>query len=244
MAAWEYAIPGWNTYKIANDVAGRDTSGDGQKIKDWLLGGQATQGMASGPQTADYQRGYLQQFNNRQAPMMNASQSNQVRGQQGQLASMLFQTAAGNQPGAGEMAVRRQIGAGMAQNTSAAQMARGANSALAARNAARANSDLSVNGAGQAAIAQLNDRNAAQGQLAGLLGQTRQQDIGVAQGNQSAQMQQQQLQLNALAQMLGVDVAALQQDLAKRGLKMQDQGMLPGLLQVGGQIGAAAAGGA
>lgn len=212
--------------------------------KTWLFGGNATKGMADGPATADYQRNFLQNdFMNRQAPLMNAGQSDQTRAGQNQLAQMLFRTATGTQPGAGEMAVQRQIGAGMAQNTSAAQMARGANAALAARNAARANSDLAVNGAGQASIAQLNDRTAAQGQLANLLGTTRSQDIGVAQGNQQAQLQQEQLQLQGLAQLLGVDVATLQQDLAKRGLKAGDKGMFPTLLKTAGMIGATAVGG-
>lgn len=212
--------------------------------KNFLFGGDATKGMQSGPATGDYQRSYLQQdFMKRGAPMMDAGQSNQTRGQQGQLADMLFKTATGQTPGAGEMAVQRGVNNAMAQQTSTAQMARGANAALAFRNAARTSADIGVNGAGQAAIAQLNDKTAAQNQLSGLLGTMRGQDIGVAQGNQTAQMNQQQLQLSALAQMLGVDQAALQQDLAKRGLQMQDRGMLPGLLQIGGNIGAAYAGG-
>jgi hypothetical protein len=210
--------------------------------KTWLFGGKATEGMPSGPASADYQRGYLQNdFMNRQAPSMNAGQSDQTRGQQGNLASMLFATANGNTPGAGEMAVQRGVNNAMAQQTSSAQMARGANSALAFRNAARASADIGVNGAGQAGIAQLNDKTAAQNQLAGLLGTMRGQDIGVAQGNQQAQMAQQQLQLSALAQMLGVDQAVLQQDLAKRQLQMQDKGMLPTLLQIGGQAAIAGA---
>jgi hypothetical protein len=218
-----------------SELAGWDNT------KNFLFGGKATKGMASGPQSADYQHGYLQQFNNRQAPAMDAGQADQTRGQQGQLANMLFQQARGQTPGAGELAVQRQAGNAMAQQTSAAQMARGANAALAARNAARTTADIGANAAGQASIAQMQDQQAATHQLGGLLGNMRGQDIGVAQGNQQAQMQQQQLQLQSLAQMLGVDVATLQQDLAKRGLAAQDKGMLPSLLQIGGQMGAAAA---
>ena len=66
-------------------------------------------------------------------------------------------------------------------------------------------------------------------------------DINVAGANQNAQMQQQQVQLNALAHMLGVDVATLQQDLARRGVVMNDKGMLPSLLQLSGQAMAAGA---
>ncbi len=214
------------------------------KAKTWLTGGDATKGMADAPASADYQRGYLQNdFMNRQAPMLNAGQSDQTRGQQGQLAGMLMQQVQGNAPGAGELAVQRQAGNAMAQQTAAAQMARGAGSALAARNAARANADIGVNAAGQAGIAQLNDRTAAQGQLGGLLGSMRGQDIQTAGANQAAQMNQQQLQLSGLAQMLGVDQAQLQQELAKRQMKMQDTGHLGQLLQAAGTIGGAYAGG-
>ncbi len=210
--------------------------------KTWMFGGDATKGMQSGPQTGDYQRGYLQNdFMNRSAPMMNTGQADQTRGQQGQLAQMLFQQANGQTQGAGELAVQRQANNAMANNTSAAQMARGANTAMAMRNAARTNADIGVNAAGQAGIAQLQDQQSAQNQLGGLLGTQRGQDIQTAGANQQAQMQQQQLQLSALAQMLGVDQAALQQDLAKRGLALGDKGMFPSLLQVGGQVGAAVA---
>ncbi len=214
------------------------SSWDWGGAKNWLFGGNATKGMQSGPQTADYQRGYLQNdFMKRQAPTMATGQSDQTRGQQSQLADMLFKQANGTTPGAGEMAVNRQIGQANAAQTAQASMARGANAALAARNAARNQAEIGVNGAGQAGIAQMNDQTAARGQLGGLLGQQRGQDIGVAQGNQQAQMQQQQLQISALAQMLGVDEAQLRQDLAKRQLQAGDKGMAGTLAQTGAQLG-------
>jgi hypothetical protein len=210
--------------------------------KNWLFGGKATEGMAKEPATAAYQRGYLQNdFMQRQAPMMNTAQADQTRGQQGQLAGMLFNQAQGLSQGAGERAVERQANNAMANQASMAQMARGAGAGMAARNAARTSADIGTNAAGQAAIAQMQDQQSAQNQLGSLLNATRGQDIQTAGANQQAQLAQQQLQLGALAQMLGVDQAALQQDLARRGLKMQDTGMLPSLLQIGGQIGASAA---
>ncbi len=213
------------------------------RVGSWLMGGDATKGMATGPQTGNYQRGYLQNdFLKRAAPTMNTGWSDQARGQQGQLAQMLFQQANGQRQGAGELAVQRQAGNAMAQQTSAAQMARGANSALAARTAARNNASIGVNAAGQAGIAQMQDQQSAQNQLGGLLGSMRGGDIQTAGANQQAQLGQQQLQLGALAQMLGIDEAALRQDLAKRGIDAGDKGNLGTILQIGGQIGAASAG--
>lgn len=222
-------------------VMGQDVGG----LKTWLMGGDATEGMSTRPESADYQQGYLQNdFMKRSAPMMNTGQADQSRGQQGQLAQMLFQQANGQRQGAGEMAVQRQAGNAMAQQTSTAQMARGANAALAARSAARNNANIGVSAAGQAGIAQMQDQQSAQNQLGGLLGNMRGQDIQTAGANQQSQLAQQQMQLSALAQMLGVDQATLQAELAKRQIDAGDKGMLGSLLQIGGQVGAAAAGGA
>jgi hypothetical protein len=231
-------LQGYNV--LANGKAmGQDVSG----VKTWLMGGEATDGMNTKPQSADYQQGYLQNdFMKRSAPMMNTGQADQSRGQQGQLAQMLFQQANGQRQGAGELAVQRQAGNAMAQQTSTAQMARGANAALAARTAARNSASIGVNAAGQAGIAQLQDQQSAQNQLGGLLGNMRGQDIQTAGANQQSQLAQQQLQLGALAQMLGVDQAALQADLQKRQLEAGDKGMLGSILQIGGGIGAAMAG--
>ncbi len=234
-------VPDW-AYRTAT---GQDTGGmfggrlDGAKA--WLFGGKATQGMPTQPQTAGYQRDYLQNdFMNRSAPTMNTAQADQARAQQSQLAQMLFDQSRGLTPGAGELAVQRQANNALAAQASQAQMARGAGAGMAARTAARNSADIGTNAAGQAGIAQMQDQQAAQNQLAGLLGQTRGQDIQTAGANQQAQLAQQQLQLGGLAQLLGVDQAALQQDLARRNLKQGDKGMLPSLLQIGGQIGAAA----
>lgn len=209
-------------------------------FKNWMFGGKATSGMPTGPQTGGQQRSYLTAFANQPAPTMNTGQSDQARAGQSQLADMLMRTVQGQQKGPGELAVQRQAGSALANQAAMAQMSRGAGSGMAARNAARAGADIGVNAAGQAGIAQLQDRTAAGNQLAGLLGMQRQQDIGVAGANQQAQLAQQQQDLQAMAQMLGVDVATLQQEMAKRQLQMGDKGMLPSLLQIGGQIGAAA----
>lgn len=217
-------------------------SGGSNGLGQWLFGGGATRGMANGPATGAQQTQYAQGMLGRPAPMMNTAQSDQARQQQQTLADMLMRTAQGTTPGAGEMAVNRQVGQAEASQTSQAAAARGANAALANRTAARNTAAIGVDGAGQAAQAQITDQANAHAQLGGLLGGMRAGDINVAGANQNAQMDQQKIQLQALAAMLGVDVATLQQDLAKRQLAAGDKGMLPGLLQAGGSILAASAG--
>lgn len=204
----------------------------------FLFGGNATKNMADGPASGAYQTDYLKGMLGRQAPQMNTAQSDQARSQQQGLAQMLQGVASGQQVGAGEMAVNRQVGQAQAQQQAQAQMARGANAALAARQAARTSADVGVNGAGMAAQAQMQDQANAQGQLGSLLNNMRGQDIGVAGANQNAAMQQQNLQISALAQMLGVDEAALRAQAAKAGVAAGDKGAFGSLLQTGGQIGA------
>lgn len=203
---------------------------------DWLFGGGATNNVGSSPQTAGYQREQSKRLVGAQAPMMDATQSNEVRGQQGQLAGMLFNQASGATPGAGEMAVNRQVGQAQAANAAQAASSRGANAALAGRQMQRTNAEMGVAGAGQAAQAQMQDQQAAQGQLGALLGQQRSGDISVAGQNQQAQMQQQQIQLGALAQMLGVDQAQLQAQLQKAQIKSTDNGSFGHLLTGAGAL--------
>lgn len=206
------------------------------KANTWMHGGSATDGMAEGPASGAYQTSYLKDMMGRGAPQMNTQQSDQARGQQQQLAQMLMQQASGQRQGAGELAVQRQVNNAQANNTSAAQMARGANTAMAMRNAARTNADIGVNGAGQAGIAQLQDQQSATNQLGGLLNATRGQDVQVAGANQASNQQQQQVQLAALAQMLGVDVAALQQQMEKSKIDSTDKGMFGNLMVAGGSL--------
>lgn len=243
----------------------------------YLVGGGADNGLQTKGQEDYYARNYLHgALDSGQMPQAQAAQlgqaaqlatgpQDQFRGQQMQTANYLHGILTGNQAGAGEMAVNRQVGQATAAQQAAAQMARGSNAALAARNAARNTADLGVNGAGMAAQAQMSDQQNAAGQLGALLGQGRQQDIGIA--GQNAELQQQRMlqqgafnqqanmlnpQLNLqqqgmnsqyLAQLLGMDQTQFQNEMAKRGLAMQDTGILPGLLQAGGAVAASAVGG-
>lgn len=202
----------------------------------FLFGGNATKGMSDGPATGAYQTDYLKNMLGRGAPQMNTGQSDQARGQQQNLATMLQGVANGSQVGAGEMAVNRQVGQAQANQQAQAQMARGANAALAARTAARTTADVGVNGAGMAAQAQMQDATNAQGQLGSILNNMRGADIGVANANLGANMQQQQIQLSALAQMLGIDEATLRQQAAKAGINVNDKGAFGSMLQAGAQM--------
>lgn len=247
---------------------------------DFIKGGTATDGMPESPKNTGYMQDYIRRqldtVGGRPAPrapgvqiagggQLDGRDQMQARGQMQTLADRLGGVATGNAKGAGELAVDRQVGQAQADQTARAMLARGGNTALASRDAARNSARIGLAGAGQAQQAALGDQATANSQLAGLLGGMRGQDIGVAQANQAGAFQQagldqqtglanqqaqlaqtgmnQQAQLGYLAQLLGVDQAALQQDLARRQLGQTDRGILPNLLQVGGTIAAAKAGG-
>jgi hypothetical protein len=250
-------------------------------LGNWLFGGDAAAGVDGNLRNGDYLSGFIRnQLGQPQqgAPTVRAANAGGAQrlnlGANGQIdpqlmatAGRLGQIATGQQKGAGELAVDRQVSQATAQQQAAARMARGANAALAARNAARNTVDLGVAGAGQASMAQLNDASAANQQLGALLSGMRGQNIDVASqnaqlgqqmnlanagfgqqaalANQGASMQQQQMnqnyQLGLLAQLLGVDTATLQAQLAKANVAAGDQGHLAALLQTGGS---AVAGGA
>lgn len=214
----------------------------------------------------------------RQAPMAQAAQlgpawqlaggpQDQARHGMLDVTNRLGGIASGQQAGAGELAVNRQLGQATAAQIAAARTARDSNAALAFRQAARNTADLGLVGAGQAAQAQMADQAAANQQLGGLYGQMRAGDIDFAgqnaqlgqqqmlqQGafqqqtnlaNQGAHLTQQQMndaqQIAALGQMLGWDQARINAELARAGIVMGDKGILPGLLMAGGQMAAKAA---
>lgn len=245
-------------------MPGGITGGGG--IANWLFGGDATNAidpnLAHGAYTGGYLQNQLNTVGQRQAPMAGAAQlaggpQADARAQMGGVTGQLQRIMSGQQTGAGELAVNRQIGQATAAQQAAARAARGANAALAARLAARNTADIGVAGAGQAAQAQLQDQQGATSQLGQLLGNMRAQDIGFAGqnaqfqqqtglANQGAQLQQtgmnDQARLGYLGQLLGLDQAQMQALLAKQQLGLQDQGHIGALLQGAGQIGAAAAG--
>lgn len=211
--------------------------------------------------------GYLRQFiqgqlggvGGRQAPQvggaqLNSSQQNQFRGQQQTLAQQLAAISGGQQMGAGEMATRRQFQQGLAAQLAQSQMARGYAAPSAARAAARNVGNMTVDASGQSAQAALQDQTQARGLLAQLLGQGREQDIGVAGqnaqlsqqadlANQAAKLQQMGMNDAAIAsylgQLYGVDAAEMGAKLGILQGNQQQQGYLGDLLQMGGTLGAA-----
>lgn len=181
------------------------------------------------------------------------------------VANRLGAVASGAAPGAGELAVNRQVSEATAAQQALGRTARGAGAALALRNAARNTADIGLAGAGQAAQAQMQDQAAANQQLGALYGGMRGQDIDLASQNaqlgQQAMIEQARLghgtalanlqaqlaqtgmndaqQIAALGQMLGWDQATINAQIQRAAIDVGDKGILPGLLQTGGQIGAA-----
>ncbi len=232
--------------------------------------------LEGGDMLRGYAQGQLGGVQGRQAPVANAQQlgaaaqlaggpQDQFRQQQMGLMGQMAGVVGGQQAGAGELAVRRQANQGMAQQMGAMNMARGANAGGAARAAAANIGQMSTNAAGMGREAALSDQMNARGQLAGLLGQGRGQDLDMAsqnaqllqqrnlmQGqfgqqtnlaNQQAALQQRgmndQYGLGLMGQYAGLSQAELQARMARAGMMQQDGGMLGDLMQMGGTLGAA-----
>lgn len=160
---------------------------------------------AANQQKSDWLRGQLSGIDSRYAPQvqqaaqLDPTQQNQFRDQQMGMAGRLGQIASGQQRGAGELAVNRQFGQAAAAQQAQMQMARGANAALAARQAARNTADLGVNAAGMASQAQMQDQMNANGMLGNVLSQGRGADISIA--GQNAGFDQQRMLENQRAMM-------------------------------------------
>jgi hypothetical protein len=156
-------------------------------------------------------RGQFNRAQNREAPQagrtvlsgqLDPRQQAQFRAQQMALADRLQGIATGQQMGAGELATMRQGNRALAQQQAFARMGRGGNAAIAARGAARNAGEIGVNVAGQAQQAALGDQASANAQLGSVLGQGREQDLGLQRMKQDAVFQQAGLdQATSLANM-------------------------------------------
>lgn len=192
---------------------------------------------------------------NRAAPQVSMPQGQQPqeqwRGLQMQQANQLAGIASGQQQGAGEMAARRAAQAASAQQVGLANMQRGGAAPGAGLAAARNMVNIGAAGAGQAQQAALQDQQAAQGLLTGALSQGRGGDFQQAQLNQQVQLanldaqlrqtgMNDQARLQYLAQLTGMDANQLQASLVQYQSDKQSPGLIGGLMNAGGQIGAAA----
>lgn len=182
---------------------------------------------------------------NQQAPQLNGAQQAQFRQMQMQQAQQLQGVASGQQQGAGELAVQRQVANAQAAQQAQAAMARGgANAGLAMRNAASQQAGIGLSGAGQAQQAALTDQQTAQGQLTNALGQGRTQDLSLAGQNANLTQQQyaqnNQANLGYLQGLSGMDQGQLNAQAAMYGNAQGNKGILGGLLTAGGSVAGAA----
>lgn len=204
-------------------------------VGNYLFGGNATKGLNAQGQYGQQLGGYYQNaLGGVGNPALNFGQANADRQRMGYLADQLNGVASGQQKGAGELATERQVSNATAAQQAAANAARGANAALAMRNAARNAAQLGVAGAGQAQQAALQDQANARGQLAGVLGQMQGGDLS----QQQLALQQYQAQnaarLGYLQGYGNLNQQGVQNQIGINQLGMQDKGIFPYLLQGAG----------
>lgn len=221
----------------------------------WFVGGDATRSIDPKLAGFDQAQTQLTGLSQQQAPQVTGQQlatgqTDQSRAGLMNTAGSLDRIASGQQAGAGELAVNRQMGQAQAQQASLARQAHGANSALAYRNAGRMQADQGLQGAGAAAQAQMQDQQGANALRGQLYGQAYNQDASVAQqnaqlgqqanlANQQAQLQNRALQTQALGQQLGWSQAQIDEQIKRGSVESSDKGALGGLLTgIGGLMAA------
>ncbi len=211
------------------------TGSQGMGPRDFLMPNQY-----SGQVEMGFQQG-MAGIDNRAAPQLDPSQQAAFRAMQLQQAQQLQRVASGQQQGAGELAVQRQVANAQAAQQAQAMMARGGqNAGLAMRNAATQQAGIGLAGAGQSQQAALSDQQMAQGQLTGALGQGRQGDIGMA--GQNANLLQQQYGMNDQAR-LGylnnlsqMGTGELNAGASNFGSAQQTKGIAGSVLEAGGGL--------
>lgn len=178
----------------------------------------------------------------RAAPQLAGGPQDQFRNAQVQQMGQLQGIASGQQQGAGELAVQRQMQNALAGQQAMARM-RGAGGG-GMRMAARQGAALGSTAAGLGQQAAMQDQMGAQSMLANVTGQGRGQDIGFA--NSNAQLAQNQMGMNDqayqafLQSLVGMDANQQAAQVAAMQAATQKQGMLGPLLQAGGTVAGAA----
>lgn len=235
----------------------------------WLFGDNRARDAAMDPKNfqmegANYLRDYAsQQLNGAQgrgAPLLGQGQQVQLdprqqamaRAQMQGLADQYQGVASGQQRGAGELAVGRQMQQAAAAQFAGANMARGSNAGIMARAASRQLGDMGTNAAGMASQSALQDQANARAGLGGLLSGMRGQDLDLASqdallaqqrnlANQQSQLQTRgqndQYGLGLMGQYANVSAEELRAR-AQRAAALAgnpDKGNFGQLLQIGGQ---------
>lgn len=219
-------------------------------FKDWLIGGTSKQ-------PSDFRQNYAHQGQldsaikqglgtNRTAPQvgMDSPFRGAQLGQLGQLQGL----ASGQQRTAGEIAVQRQAQQAAAQQQAMARMARGGDAVLAQRRGAEQMAGIASNASGQAQRAAIEGQMQAHGLLTQAAGQARGQDQAIQLANLDAKLKQMgmddQARLGYMAQLTGLDIAQLQQQMASYNQAAANPGMLGPLLSAAGTALAGPIGGA
>ena len=175
---------------------------------------------------------------NRTAPQLAGGPQDQFRNAQMQQLGQLQGVASGQQQGAGELAVQRQMQNALAGQQAMAHMrGMGGGGALMA---ARQGAALGSSAAGMGQQAALQDQMGAQQLLSGVTAQGRGQDIGMA--NSNAQLQQQQMGMNDqsyqnfINSLAGMDANQRAAQIAAMQAATQQQGLAGSLLSAAGPI--------
>lgn len=258
MGIWDSIKSGWDTVK------NKAKNADYGAIFDWgkneQLRDPALAQVADANRMRDYMWQQLGGLGGRQAPQVGGAQiatgpQSQVRAQEMALAGQLGRVATGQEKGAGELAVGRQFQQGLAAQMAMQRGVRGGNAGSAGLAAARNAGNMTVDAAGQSQMAALQDQTQARGLLAGLLGQVRGADLGLASSqagfdqqaalaNQEAQLRQMGLNDQQIATILGqmgnLGLGEANLRLQQQGYISQDQGYFPSLLQQAGNLGGSA----
>jgi hypothetical protein len=197
----------------------------------WLTSGLSALGLYANAPTQNQYSQQVQNLAGQAAPQLNGGPQQQFRNDQMQQIGQLQGIASGQQQGAGELAVQRQVANAQAAQQAQARMARGgSNAALAYRGAANNTAGIGLAGAGQSQQAALQDQMNAQQMLGQQLNQGRQQDIGLAGQNAQLQAGQNALGMQGYLGLGGQNLAAQQ------AAAQQQNALTGGLLNAAGGI--------
>jgi hypothetical protein len=213
-------IGGIGGYLGSSDDSGKQFA-DHNRIKALISQGYGPAGIANytAPQMTAAQAGPAAQMRAAQLQMGDDPFRRAQLAQLGQLQGI----ASGQQRGAGELAVQRQMANALAAQQANARMARGGNAALAYRNAANQSAAVGSTAAGLGQQAALTDQMNAQGMLGQIGAAGRQGDYSTANANAGYQ-QQAGLQNAGFQQQTGLANAGFQQGANQYNAGLQQQG--------------------